>query len=57
MESIRPFQNVDLPDLARIWCEHWSATGAMPPVSVAMIEQAVLSRTFFDSTILMVATV
>lgn len=55
MGSIRPFQNVDLPHLARVWIEHWSVAGAPPPVSAAMIEQIVLSRTFLDSAILLVA--
>lgn len=55
MGSIREFRNVDLPQLARVWIEHWGACGDPPAVSAAMIEQAVLSRTFLSNTVLLVA--
>ena len=56
MVQIRSFQNCDLPALADVWIRHWSAVGPSPPVSIATIEQAVLSRAFFDAETLMVAT-
>ncbi|MAI73093.1 MAG: hypothetical protein CMM01_19600 [Rhodopirellula sp.] len=52
---IRTFQNADLPDLVRIWVEHWSSAGPPPYVSQAKFEQAVLARTFFDPETLLVA--
>ena len=52
---IRPFQNGDLPALARVWVEHWSAVDESPMVSPAIIEQAVLSRTFFQTSNLLIA--
>lgn len=55
MTHIRPFQNGDLPALARIWVEHWSAVDEAPMVSSAIIEQAILSRTFFETPNLFVA--
>ena len=55
MAQIRFFQNSDLPELARVWIEHWSAVGQAPPVSTAIVEQALLSRTFFDPRTLLVA--
>ena len=53
--NIRPFRNVDLPALVRIWVEHWSAAGPPPYVNQPKFEQAVLSRTFFDPETLLVA--
>ncbi|MGB7345460.1 MAG: hypothetical protein WBD20_14695 [Pirellulaceae bacterium] len=57
MADIRTFQNSDLPALAEVWSQHWSAIGPPPPVSTAIIEQAVLSRTFFNAQDLHVAVV
>ena len=57
MTHIRSFQNRDLPALADVWIRHWSAVGPSPQVSVATIEQAILSRNFFDSGKLLVAEV
>jgi hypothetical protein len=54
-EEIRPFRNSDLPGIAEVWLEHWSAAGEIPAVSVAMIEQAIFSRVFFQSKDLLVA--
>jgi hypothetical protein len=53
--NIRPFRNADLPDLVRIWVEHWSTAGPPPYVNQAKFEQAVLARTFFDPETLLVA--
>ncbi|QDT12465.1 hypothetical protein K239x_44750 [Planctomycetes bacterium K23_9] len=53
--EIRQFRNGDLPALADVWVQHWSALGPPPPVSTAIIEQSVLSRTFFDAQHLLVA--
>ena len=55
MTQIRPFRNSDLPSLARVWVEHWSAVNEAPMVSTAIIEQAILSRTFFEKPNLFVA--
>jgi hypothetical protein len=55
VDQIRPFQNADLPDIAAIWIRHWAAVTQPPEVSVAMIEQAILARTFFDAADLLVA--
>ena len=53
--KIRPFRNADLPDLVRIWVEHWSMAGPPPYVNQAKFEQAVLARKFFDPQTLLVA--
>ncbi|HBV64515.1 MAG TPA: hypothetical protein DEF45_16015 [Rhodopirellula sp.] len=53
--NIRPFRNADLPDLVRIWSEHWSTAGPPPYVNQAKFEQAVLARKFFDPETLLVA--
>ena len=53
--KIRPFRNADLPDLVRIWIEHWSTAGPPPYVNHAKYEQAVLARNFFDPATLLVA--
>ncbi len=55
MACIRTFQNGDLPALAEVWSEHWSEIGPPPPVSAAIVEQSVLSRTFFEAKHLIVA--
>lgn len=54
MTEIRPFRNSDLPGLLNVWIQHWSAIGPPPPVSNAMIEQAILARTFFEARHLLV---
>ena len=54
MTEIRSFRNRDLPALADVWIRHWSAAGPSPPVSMATIEQAILSRTSFRPDTLMV---
>ena len=53
--NIRPFHNADLPDLVRIWVEHWSMAGPPPFVNQPKFEQAILARTFFDPRTLLVA--
>ena len=55
MTQIRSFRNRDLPALADVWIRHWSSSGPSPPVSVATIEQAILSRISFRRETLMVA--
>jgi hypothetical protein len=55
MSNIRQFRNADLPALADVWDAHWSRSGPPPQVNVPIIEQAVLSRTFFDASTLLVA--
>ena len=57
MSLIRQFRNADLPALVDVWIQHWSAVGPSPAVSVAMIEQAILAKTFFSESTLLVATV
>jgi hypothetical protein len=57
MSNIRTFQNSDLPALQAVWIAHWSKFGPPPDVSVAVIEQAILSRTFFEPASLLVADV
>ncbi len=52
---IRSFHNADVPALADVWIRHWSMIAPPPPVTVAMIEQAILSRTFFDASQLLIA--
>lgn len=53
--NIRPVHNADLPALVKIWQEHWSAVGPPPEVNAARFEQAILARTFFDPSTLLVA--
>lgn len=53
--TIRTFRNGDLPRLLDVWLRHWSSLGAAPHVDAARLEQAVLSRTFFDPANLLVA--
>ena len=55
MSNIRVFRNEDLPALADVWVAHWSRLGPPPAVNVPIIEQAVLSRTFFSASTLLVA--
>ncbi|MCC9658583.1 GNAT family N-acetyltransferase [Rhodopirellula halodulae] len=55
MATIRPFRNSDLPGLFDVWMRHWESTGQVPPVSVSILERAVLSRTFFRPDSLLVA--
>ncbi|MCC9598990.1 hypothetical protein LOC67_00350 [Stieleria sp. JC731] len=57
MPEIRDFCNADLPDLTRVWSQHWSTTGTPPPISTTIIERAILSRMFFSSRELLVATI
>jgi hypothetical protein len=57
MSEIRDFCNADLPGLARVWSEHWTAAESPPPISSTIIERAILSRTFFSTQQLIVATV
>lgn len=57
MSEIRDFCNADLPGLARVWSEHWSAALAPPQVSATIIERAILSRSFFSTQELLVATI
>ena len=53
--TIRTFRNADLPFLARVWVEHWATVTHPPPISSAIIEQALLSRTFFTASTLAIA--
>ena len=55
VNMIRTFRNADVPALADVWVESWSRFGAPPRVTTPMIEQAVLSRTFFDPATLWVS--
>ncbi|MEM9368856.1 MAG: hypothetical protein AAGD07_22925 [Planctomycetota bacterium] len=55
MTTIRPFRNVDLPTLLDVWLQHWQSSGQSPPVSVAVLERAILSRLFFEPQDLLVA--
>lgn len=55
MDQIRPFVNADLPDIAELWIRHWAAAKITPAVSVAMMEQAIFSRTFFQAEDLLIA--
>lgn len=57
MANIRPFRNSDLPELFDVWMRHWEAAGQMPPVSVSILDRAILSRTFFDPQSLLIAEV
>lgn len=57
MSEIRDFCNADLPSLARVWSEHWTAAKSPPPISATIIERAILSRSFFAANELLVATV
>lgn len=57
MNEIRTFQNADLPALVEVWCQHWAAIGPTPAVGAAIVEQAILSRTFFQPSQLFVAQV
>lgn len=55
MADIRAFQNSDLPEIFEVWMRHWSAARHNPPVSVSILERAVLGRSFFRSQDLLVA--
>lgn len=57
MSEIRDFCNADLPGLARVWSEHWTAAQSPPPISSTIVERAILSRTFFSTQELLVARV
>ena len=55
MVDIRGFQNSDVPELVRIWTEHWSSLGLPVHVSNTIFEQAILARSFFNPANLLVA--
>lgn len=55
MSNIRGFRNADLPGLTKVWIIHWSRSGPPPRVNHSIMEQAVLARTFFDPSNLLVA--
>ncbi|QDV41521.1 hypothetical protein Enr13x_13640 [Stieleria neptunia] len=57
MSEVRDFCNADLPGLARVWSEHWTAAQSPPPISTTIIERAILSRAFFSPKDLLVATI
>jgi hypothetical protein len=57
MVEIRDFSNADLPALARVWSEHWTAAQSPPPISATIIERAILSRIFFSRRELIVVSV
>ena len=57
MIEIRSFKNADLPSLADIWCIHHAIYRRPPAVNVAVFEQAVASRLFFEPARLLVATI
>ncbi|MEO1616551.1 MAG: hypothetical protein AAFV88_11915 [Planctomycetota bacterium] len=52
--DIRNFSNADLPALTRVWSEHWTAAQSPPPISATIIERAILSRSFFSPSELLV---
>lgn len=54
MALIRPFQNSDLPGVFEVWMRHWQAAKQSPPVSLSILERAIMSRQFFDPSKLMV---
>jgi hypothetical protein len=53
--AVRSFCNADLPQLVRLWNEHWAAFGPDPSVSMAQFEQAILARTYFQPESLLVS--
>ena len=53
--AVRPFCNADLPQLVRLWNDHWSRIGPDPNVSIAQFEQALVARTFFRRENLLVS--
>lgn len=54
MALIRPFQNSDLPGVFEVWMRHWQAAKHSPPVSLSILERAIMSRQFFDPQTLIV---
>lgn len=48
MAIIRPFLNSDLPGVFEVWMRHWQAAKQTPPVSVSILERAIMARQFFD---------
>lgn len=55
MTTIRSFQNNDLPSMRDVWLDHWLAVGIASAINVAQLEQAIVSRLFFDPELLLVA--
>ena len=53
---IRSFCNADLPTMLEIWIQHWSSIGPPPIINAAKFEQAILARTFFDPSSILLAT-
>jgi hypothetical protein len=53
--TIRSFQNDDLPAMRDVWLDHWLAVGIATSISVPQLEQAIVSRSFFDPDLLLVA--
>lgn len=55
MIAYRPFLNTDTPQLAEVWRSQAGQRGLAQPMSVALWEQHVLSRPYFDRQGLIVA--
>ncbi|WP_164101736.1 hypothetical protein [Candidatus Laterigemmans baculatus] len=55
MISIRPFQNIDVPAVCRLWNAHRAELQLSADLSPLTLEVAVLSRPFFDSRQLLIA--
>ena len=51
---IRTFSNADLPALTQLWNQHWTQLPTHVPIENATLEQAVLSRLFFEPDHLLV---
>lgn len=56
MISIRPFRNTDVPVVVRLWNEQRADAGLRMPLSAALLEVAILNRTFFDPHQLLIAS-
>lgn len=54
--SIRPFRNVDVPAVRRLWNEQRAESGLQTPLSSTSLEVAILNRPFFAAEQLLIAS-
>ncbi len=48
MTVYRPFRNTDPPGIVELWCNHAPQRSLVEPMTVSLLDQRVLSKTYFD---------
>ncbi len=55
MTVYRAFRNTDPPAIAELWCNHAPQRGLVEPMTIALLDQRVFSKPYFDRLGLIVA--